>query len=271
MCLFAAWLARRLSYSSIKQYLHIVTLIHRERGLPSPYQGSFQLHQTLRGIKRKKGDVVCPKAPITPELLTLIYSRLDLTRQKHRAVWAAGLVMFVGLLRRSNVMPPSRRHFTPDKHLCRGDIKATQDGFQLTLRWSKTNQFRQRPISVYLPRRKGHMLCPVRALYLALRDAPRSDKTPAIGFFVDGVFCPLTPPVFIEELRAALGDAPLSPGDYAGHSFRRGGATWLHQCGASADSIKLMGHWSSDCYQRYICPGRAERERIASLLVNSLP
>lgn len=270
MCLFAAWLARRLSYSSVKQYLHIVTLIHKERGLPSLCNNSFQLQPTLRGIRRKKGDIVCPKAPITPELLLLFKSKLDLNRQKQRAVWAAGLIMFVGLLRRSNVMPPSIRQFTPDKHLCMGDVRISHGGFQLSIKWSKTNQFRHRPVKIYLPRRKDHPLCPVRALYLAQKGCPRSDKSPAIGYYESGVFHPLTPPVFIEELRRALSDAP-SPNDYAGHSFRRGGATWLHQCGVSADAIKLAGQWASDCYQRYLAPGETERERVASVLVNSLP
>lgn len=59
----------------------------QERGLPSPYPDKFQLHQTIQGIRRKKGDSGCPKAPITRDLLLFLKSKLDLGRQKHRAVW----------------------------------------------------------------------------------------------------------------------------------------------------------------------------------------
>lgn len=271
VCLFAAWLARSLSYKSIKLYLHIVTLIHRERGLPSPCLANFQLTQTLRGIRRLKGDCVSPKAPVTPDLLRLVRSNLDLSKTKDRAVWAACVMMFVGLLRRSNVMPPSVSGFTPDKHLCRSDISVSGQGYQVSIKWSKTNQFRQAPIKIYLPRRKGHPLCPMKALFMVLNDAPREGQTPGIGYYESGVYCPLTPPVFIQSLREALAGSGVDPTSYAGHSFRRGGATWLHSCGASSEMIKLAGHWSSDCYQRYIAPGEGERRQTSILSVNSLP
>lgn len=271
VCLFAAWLARSLSYKSIKLYLHIITLIHKERGLPSPCIENFQLSQTLRGIRRVKGDRVSPKAPITPELLSYIRSRLDLSKSRDRAVWAASMVMFVGLLRRSNVMPPSVVGFAPDKHLCRSDISVTDQGYQVIIKWSKTNQFRQTPTRIYLPRKKGHPLCPVMALYLVLREAPKDGRVPGIGYYEQGVYYPLTPPTFIQVLREALTGAGVEPASYAGHSFRRGGATWLHNCGASTEMIKLTGQWSSECYHKYITPGDRERQQTSVLLVNSLP
>lgn len=271
VCLFAAWLARTLSFRSVKLYLHIVTLIHKERGLPSPCFNSFQLSQTLRGIRRRKGDAIHQKAPITPDLLLLIKSNLDLTISKHRAVWAASMMMFVGLLRRSNVMPPSGVKFSPMKHLCRRDITFTDQGCQVTIRWSKVNQFQSAPTRIFLPRRRDHPLCPMRAVFLALREAPQAGDSPAIGYVEGAVFHPMTPPVFIEVIRLALSGSENPPSDYAGHSFRRGGATWLHNCGASAETIKLMGQWSSQCYQAYISPGDREREQVATWMINSLP
>ena len=35
-------------------------------------------------------------------------------------------------------------------------------------------------------------------------------------------------------------------------SSRRGGATWLHQCGVSDLVIKRLGRWRADAYQLYI-------------------
>ena len=39
---------------------------------------------------------------------------------------------------------------------------------------------------------------------------------------------------------------------YSSHSFRRGGASYMYGIGMSVESIRLMGDWKSDCYQRYI-------------------
>lgn len=271
VCLYAAWLARRLAYKSVKIYLNIISLIHKEMGLPSPIMGNFHVQQTLRGIRRVKGDRPRPKAPITPDLLLHIRARLDFGCQKHVAVWAACLTMFVGILRRSNVMPPSVAGFSSARHLCVGDISLTQEGYQLIIKWSKTIQFKQEPVKVFIPRRRGHPLCPVRALFLALERAPRDPDSPALGYQYDGSFRPLTPVVFLEVLREALGAGGVDPGDYAGHSFRRGGATWLHRCGASTDLIKIMGGWASDCYQKYLSPGNGQKAEAAALMINSLP
>jgi hypothetical protein len=39
---------------------------------------------------------------------------------------------------------------------------------------------------------------------------------------------------------------------YATHSFRRGGASYMFSIGMSLETIRLMGDWRSNCYQRYI-------------------
>ena len=44
----------------------------------------------------------------------------------------------------------------------------------------------------------------------------------------------------------------LDPQHYSGHSFRIGGATSATIAGLNDYEIKLLGHWSSDCYKRYI-------------------
>ena len=39
---------------------------------------------------------------------------------------------------------------------------------------------------------------------------------------------------------------------YSSHSFRRGGASFMHSVGMSMDQIRYMGDWRSDCFRRYI-------------------
>jgi hypothetical protein len=49
-------------------------------------------------------------------------------------------------------------------------------------------------------------------------------------------------------VRAGVAD----PHKYAGHSFRRGGATSLHLAGIADSLIKVMGRWKSFAFARYI-------------------
>lgn len=151
--------------------LNILSLINKEVGLPSLIVGNFHVQQTLRDICWMKWDRLHPKAPIAPELLLHIKAKLNLGCQEHVAVWAVCLTMFVGILRRSNVMSPLAGDFSAVKHLCVGGKSLSQEGYPLTIKCSKTIQFKQELVRLFIPRRKDHPLCPVRAIYLALRRA----------------------------------------------------------------------------------------------------
>ena len=142
LCQYAAYLAGKLKYSSIKQYMNIVRLLHCEWGLQNPCINNYLLTSTLRGIRRHLGDKVQRKSPITPALLRVILSRLDVSTVRGASVWAAALLMFFGLLRRSNVMVPEGG-FDAAKHLRRSDLCFTARGLQVTIRWTKTTQFKE--------------------------------------------------------------------------------------------------------------------------------
>ncbi len=250
--MFAAHLARTLKFSSIKQYLNAVRLEHLERGLPNPLLDNFQLSCTLKGIRRALGDKAHRKLPITPELLRAILRKLDLSSPLHAAFWAACLLMFYTLLRRSNAL------FDPlqaaaGRFLKRGDVFRTAEGIAVQVTWSKTNQFGARVMTIPLVSSPGNPLCPVQAYALALIRSPSPDRAlPAFSYLADGILIPLTPEVFIKQLRSALSDAVDNTADYAGHSFRRGGAVGAFSCGVDVESIRMLGDWRSDCYKIYL-------------------
>ena len=53
-------------------------------------------------------------------------------------------------------------------------------------------------------------------------------------------------------LRIFLYQLSLDASQYAGHSFRRGGASFAHQAGLPVDRIKLLGDWKSDAVLLYL-------------------
>ena len=55
-----------------------------------------------------------------------------------------------------------------------------------------------------------------------------------------------------KELRSALQGCGLPADKYFTHSFRIGAATTAAAAGVPSWLIKVLGRWSSDCYERYI-------------------
>ena len=271
LCLYAAFLARRLKYNSLKQYMNIIRILHLEWGLPNPMTDNFILSSTLRGIRRHMGDSTQRKAPMTPTLLFNLLNYLDITTSQGANTWAAALVMFYGLLRISNVLPASIRKFNPKLHLRRRDITFTATGVLITIRWSKTNQFRTRVFNLPLPRLQGHKLCPAQAIFHAFRlSAGAPLEGPPFVTRLGDSFQPLTTASFIQQVKSALGQI-CDPKDYAGHSFRRGGACWAYANGVSVDLIRQLGDWKSNSYTRYILCDQPMVSQALTLMTNSLP
>lgn len=271
LCLYATFLARRLKYKSVCQYLNIVRILHAEWNLPNPMLKNFHLHATLQGIRRQHGDVTVRKTPITPQMLLHLLRNLNLSIPEEAAVWAAALLMFYSLLRRSNVLLSSAGAFDPSRHLRRCDISFNKEGASIKVRWTKTIQFRQRELCIPLCRLPGHPLCPTTALFLALNNTHTAAQAgPAIVVPKDGSFIPLTTARFLTLIRQRLAGV-CDPSTIAGHSFRRGGASWAYQAGVPVDTIRQLGDWASNAYMSYaVCDTNSlhEAERLMCL---SLP
>ena len=273
LCRYVAFLAKRLKFSSVRQYLNVVGLLHKECGLPNPLLNNYRLLMTLRGVRRVLGDTVCRKEPITPVLLFRLLRGLDVTNPRHAAVWAAALLMFFGLLRRSNVIPPSGALFDPQCHLKRDDLSLTPGGVRVTIRWSKTDQFRTRKRVIPYPRIKGHPLCPTQAVFNAFRltptappDGPAFPSGPAKGA------PPISPTGFTSLVMAALRRAGVNTAGLGSHSFRRGGASFLWSVvGVDEGRIRELGDWASTAYTVYAVSDESGLKKTTGAMAAALP
>ena len=111
LCRYTVFLARRLAVSSIKKYLNIIRLMHLELGFSNPLKENWFLDSVLKGISREKGTMVKRKLPITPQILLKIRSFLNLDNVQDSMFWAASLVAFFGLFRKSNLFHPAVKAF----------------------------------------------------------------------------------------------------------------------------------------------------------------
>lgn len=261
---YIAFLSRRLSFSSIRQYLNIVRLLHLEAGMPNPLDNNWYVSSILKGVKRVKGNTVSQKLPITMEVLTGILTKLNLHLSFDRCFWAACLVAFFSFFRKSNLLVQSVALFDPSRHLCSTDAQFTPQGVVLTVRWSKVIQFRERKLLIPLPLMPNSVFCPSSSLLAMFLECPHPPSPSPLFRFRDGPNgTVLTQSAFTVRLRDCLRGLGYPASKFSGHSFRRGGASFALQCGLPTDLIKLQGDWNSNAYERYLQPSFELRKQVA--------
>lgn len=269
---YIAFLASRLCFSSVRQYLNIVRLMHLEAGYPNPVANSWYVTSIMKGLRRHKGDSTHQKLPITADLLFGILSVLDFSRPFDLTFWAACLVGFFSFFRKSNLLIPAVGKFDPSRHLCRSDVHLSKSGAVISVRWSKSIQYRQRTLQVPLPRMAASPFCPSAALLLVLTQLPaQGSQSPLFCYPAPSGAKPLTYSTFVGYLRHCLTKLGLDPSKYSGHSLRRGGASFALQCGVPTEWIKLQGDWASDAYERYLSPAFSLRVKLADILGSRFP
>ena len=249
VCLYVTKLAETCAYRTIKTYLNGIRILHLEAGLSNPLPAMFNLERTLRGIKRSKGDITPNrKLAVTPDILARIIRRLDLFDPSNLAFTAAMLVAFFGFFRKANVCPvqSGTNPVNEQSPVRRCDFEFSED-FQLVwvnLRRTKTIQFGQRTLRVPLPAIPGSILCPVTTLSRLFSVVPGRPDDFAFSYpDISGRLTTFTHISFVSRFKESLSRIGLNPAQYAGHSFRRGGATFAFQCGATPAQIKEQGDW----------------------------
>ena len=164
---YAAFLASSLKFTSVKQYMNIIRLMHVEWGLGNPLENNFIVSSLLKGIRRSLGDTSRQKKTITPQILRAILLHLDLSNPLDANFWALCLLLFHTLLRKGSVLPNSHKFTDTTKYLCRSDINFHNWGMMVHVSNTKTIQFQERKLSIPLPRNNGSVLCPVQATFHA--------------------------------------------------------------------------------------------------------
>lgn len=254
LCRYAAVLARSMKYQSVKQYLNIVRILHSEWRLPNPMVDDYYLQCTVRGIRRHVGDAQQHKAPLTPQILLRILSKLDLYQLEDAAFWASLLLMFFAMLRVSSVLCKTlacdhARHLNPR------DLQFHPQGLNLKVRSTKTIQFQGRSLIYPFPRSPPDtILCPTKAMvhYLTLTPPEMPPSGPMFITSSSGRPRPLTAAVMTGRLKSILADLGIPAHTFGTHSARRGGACLAYKLQIPIDTIRLIGDWRSDCYMRYI-------------------
>ncbi len=97
-------------------------------------------------------------------------------------------------------------------------------------------------------------LCPVQALHHVFAATPNANPNGPAFVLRDAPHIPLTIPQFITKLKDSLSQLGIDHRRFAGHSFRRGGATFLQSCNVDMEIIRHIGDWKSTAYTKYLTP-----------------
>ena len=257
LCLWLAASADKLTYSSLRVYLHGIATTHVELGHASPLQASPLIWRMYKAIKRLQGHrVTRVRLPITTAVLMQLERWQELHSLEGLALRAAMWLGTCGLLR-------SGEFAVRDKHssvLRRKDLQFMDaEGteiinpadweskaayMQVHIARSKTDPF-SKGVNIVVSNSKAVM---VMIAYLVR--AKRAAGNP-LFMRADGIALDVS--TLVRYTQALISKAGIADAArYTGHSFRRGGATTLHEAGISDSMIKAMGRWKSFTFATYI-------------------
>jgi len=172
-------------------------------------------------------------------------------------VFFAILIGFFAFLRKSNLTVESDALLDTSKLMRRSDIRIDRGQYVLWVRIRRTKslQYGDREIWIPIHGWPGHVLDIITWADLAMAPYKPAQKTE------DHVFAgrwkgstevtPMKYAEFLTRLKDLVKAIGLDPTNVAGHSLRRGGASYAFHRGIPAEVIKQLGDWQSDCYLIY--------------------
>ena len=236
-------------YSHLKHLLHCIDYYHKIHDTPVPVR-SFALDSPLQGLKRELAGTPNQVLPITPDILRRMYQKLNMSKNKDLALWCGFLTTFRCLFRKSNSVPEGKQ-YDEEKVLTRRHIVLNHETKTVLVyvSWSKTIQFGGKDIIVPIPPTKDVALDLYTHLNMLFTRVNVPDSSPAFSYGI-GNF--ISYKSFTDGLKSVLKQCDIDPARFSGHSFRRGGASYLHSLGGTGLQIQASGDWSTMTFLRYL-------------------
>jgi len=208
--------------------------------------------RVLKSIERVFGKKKNRKEPVTINDLRLMAKIMKgQTSLKMLTIWAAILIAFFTLVRKSAYCAETQNTFDPIRQLQIKDLGMQNNRMYITLKKTKTIQTQERELQIMIPRLEGQDICPTAAVMRMLKARKQYGGEEPL-FVVDTYHTPLTQYVFRKEFTAFLRNAGIPTDNKAPHSLRRGGTTCALESGCNPTCIKIQGDWASDAYLIYV-------------------
>jgi len=262
---YIAHLARRgVQYKTIANYISMgVRRWHIDRNIPFiPLCERPRVQDAQQGARRFLGDSGGKqKQPITIEILRDMRAKTSLADPFQLCLFAAITTGMFCLLRKGNLavktlsVKKSEAKFSSGV-IRRSDLSVDQLGnLWITLTHTKTIQFGERKLNLPIPKIGGNsLICPTAILQLYVQMTAGRPADEQLFGYLDARhrWVPLTHAVLVRHIKQLVVAIGLDPTKYAGHSLRRGGATFgFNEAHLDPITIKALGDWVSDTFMRY--------------------
>ncbi len=258
LCLWMAHSLDKLKYTSLRNYLHGIATTQLELGYANPLTQSPLVWRMFKAIKRLQGkQVVRQRLPITVSILAQVDKLIDISKESDLCMRAAMWLGTCGLLRAGEfVTKPTTKYSLKLQHLTFHDARSnTLDPFNLKgeqpyymsvrLDQSKTDPFRQ-GTSVVIGNAKA-------IAYMLAYLQHRNQRLARQPLFAGDDGQALTASALVKFTQSLIARANIQNAHlFLGHSFRKGGATSLHEAGHPDSLIKQMGRWASFAFATYV-------------------
>ena len=267
LSMFLELMARSCGYGHIKNVVSGIRYLHHITGYNFP-SDSVWLDDTLQGLKRKLKGTPKQVLPIDPVVLRRMFPSVNLKSNSDLTMWVGCLLAFFTLFRKANLCPRDHQ-FDPATVLTREDVVLDEEGQRVLVfvNFSKTNQYAHRQHCIPIPRNEDPALDLFKYVQLLYSRVVAHEDAPALSFSPKGF---ITHRTFTSKLKSWLTKAGLNPSLYSGHSFRRGGASYLYSIGGSTLMVQVMGDWRSQVFTRYLYLSMDDRQSAQSLIMSSI-
>ena len=246
---------------TIQTYMSSLKKAHEVRGLDSSALQDWIVQAALKGVRNRESLCPTPRPVITMEKLKSLRIAIKAMKgpsTKKKVVWAAAIWLFMGSMRGSEILAPTKARFDPNKTMLQGDVKemVVKMGeervttLQLTLKNPKTS--RTQPVQVVELPELGGWLCPVKAYrdWQKSKKGKRMNCRPLFTWEDDTLLT-------LGELNAILaGLLPTEDPTITSRAFRPALPSILAREGASEDLLRSLGRWTSSTYLTYVREGR---------------
>lgn len=247
VCTFLLHLALQgLKYSTINNEVSALILFGKLNDSPYDLRSDFDVHLTLKALRRILGDCAEAKDELFPSELLKIRAQVNMDVPHELVVWTGILFLYRSLLRKSHVFSGEF-----DFHLLkRSEVQITEYGLLVTVNRSKTIQFAERKSQIpicYV----GGPLCIVTLLKDFISRHPTPMNSPLLSRMCDDE---LIIPRYDRALLCLKrwGARAGLKKELGMHSLRRGAATMMSMAGFALEDIKDRGDWRSTAVLRYL-------------------
>ena len=261
--------------STVLSYMSSLKKIHEVEGVRSEALEDSVVKAALRGLKNRESLTPVPRPVMSLEKLAKAKVNLrkkKMAGHKKQVVWAAMTFMFFGSLRGSELLAPRKDQYDPVKTLFRKDVKLVElntgkevvSTVQLTLKAPKTSKSNPNQV-VELPE-LGEWYCPVRAYksWQCSRKGRQLGSQPLFTWRDNSL-------VTMEEMNTILAtiateeDPPITT-----RAFRPALPSILARQGATEETLKSLGQWTSRTYLHYVHEGQSADWRGLLLQLRNL-